>query len=65
MVRREIVFNNGDVNLTGEANEPTLDSSITLADNSRGMNAIRTDHLYNMEVDESDESIGFSEIENP
>jgi hypothetical protein len=65
IVRREIVFNIDDVNLTGEANEPNLDSSLTLADNSRGMNANRTDYLYNMEVDESDGSIGFSEIENP
>jgi hypothetical protein len=34
IVRRGIVFNNDDVDSTGEANEQTLDSPKRLADNS-------------------------------
>jgi hypothetical protein len=65
IVRREIVFNNDDVDSAGEANESNVNSPLARADNSRGMNASRTDNLYNMEVVESDESTGLSEIETP
>jgi hypothetical protein len=64
IVRREIVFNSDDIDPAGEANEPTSDSPLAHVDNSRGMSASRTDHLYNMEVEESNESTGFSETEN-
>jgi hypothetical protein len=65
VVSREIAFHNDDFYSVGEANDPTLESPLAHADNSRGMRASRIDHLYNMEVEESNESTGVSEIENP
>jgi hypothetical protein len=42
-----------------------FNSPLAHADNSQGLSANRTDHLYNTEVDENDESTECSEIENP
>jgi hypothetical protein len=65
IVRREIVFDNNDVDSAWEVNAPTLNSPLAHANNSRGLRPNRTDHLYNTDVDENDESTECSEIANP
>jgi hypothetical protein len=65
IVRREIVFDNNDVDSAWEVNAPTLNSPLAHADYTRGLSANRTDHLYNTEVDENDESTECSETANP
>jgi hypothetical protein len=64
IVRREIVFDNNDVDSAWEVNAPTLNSPLAHADNSRGLSANRRDHLYDTEVYEKDESTECIEIEN-
>jgi hypothetical protein len=65
IVRREIVFDNNDVDSACDVNATTLNSPLAHANNSRGLSPNRTDHLYNTDVDENDESTECSEIANP
>jgi hypothetical protein len=64
ILRREIVFDNNDLDSAWEVNAPTLNSPLAHANNSRGLSPNRTDHLYNTDVDENDESKECSEIGN-